>query len=148
LKRIAAETFMAFQKDGGCQCGAVRYRVSEEPVRVAICHCTQCQRQSGSAFSMAMIVRDAAFALLQGQLKLWTRSSDAERPVICGFCAECGTRVTHRAELYRGFTNVRPGTLDDRSWLRPTMSVWMSEKQPWVQVPDDLVLHETQPQPR
>ena len=136
---------MTFQKDGGCQCGGVRYRVSAEPVRVAICHCTQCQRVTGSAFSMAMIVADGAFGLLQGELKTWIRSSDAGRPVLCGFCPDCGTRITHKAELYRGFTNVRAGTLDDRSWLQPTMSFWTREKQPWVTVPEDLFQHETQP---
>jgi hypothetical protein len=139
---------MAFQQDGGCQCGAIRYRVSQEPVAVGICHCTECQAATGSAFSMSMIVPDAGFGLLQGQLKTWTRSSDSGRPVVCAFCPDCGTRITHQAELYRGFVNVRPGTLDDRSWLRPTRSFWTREKQPWVQVPDDLVQHETQPSPK
>lgn len=136
---------MSVQYDGGCQCGAVRYRISAQPVRVSICHCTQCQRQSGTAFSMALIVPDDGFALLQGALKTWTRSSDAGRPVVCGFCADCGTRITHRAEAYRGFTNVRPGTLDDRAWLRPTTSYWTREKQPWVQLPDEMKVCETQP---
>lgn len=136
---------MSFQQDGGCQCGAIRYRVSAEPVRVSLCHCSQCQRQTGSAFSMAMIVPDAAFALLRGQLKTWTRSSDAGRPVVCNFCPDCGTRITHQAEVYRGYTNVRPGTLDDRSWLKPTISIWNSQKQPWVVLPDGMYQHDHQP---
>ena len=94
---------------------------------------------------MAMIVPNEGFVLLQGELKFWTRSSDSGRPVVCGFCAECGTRITHRAEVYRGFTNVRPGTLDDRAWLRPKMSFWTREKQCWVIVPSELVQHESQP---
>jgi hypothetical protein len=136
---------MAFQQDGGCQCGAIRYRVNREPAVVGICHCGECQAATGSAFSMSMIVQVEGFSLLQGQLKTWTRSSDSGRPVICSFCPDCGTRIHHQAELYRGFINVRPGTLDDRSWLRPTMSFWTREKQPWVRVPEDLVQHETQP---
>ena len=101
-----------FNTMAGCQCSAVRYRISSQPVRISICHCTECQRQSGSAFSMALIVPDDAFKLLQGALKTWTRSSDSGRPVVCGFCSDCGTRITHKAEVYRGFTNVRPGTLE------------------------------------
>ena len=139
---------MAFLKEGGCQCGAVRYRIVEAPARVSLCHCTQCQRQTGSAFSMAMFVAEAAFNLLRGEPKTWTRSSDSGREVACSFCPECGTRILHRAELYRGFVNLRPGTLDDRSWLQPTDSYWTREKQAWVQVPADLHIHDTQPTPR
>ena len=136
---------MSFQQDGGCQCGGIRYRVSAEPVSVRLCHCTECQRQTGSAFGMAMIVRDDAFQLLSGTLKTWTRSSDSGRSVACSFCPDCGTRVIHRAELYRGYTNVRAGTLDDTSWLKPNVSIWMRSKQPWVQLPDGFQLHELQP---
>jgi hypothetical protein len=136
---------MSFQKDGGCQCEGIRYRISAAPVRVGICHCTQCQKATGGAFSISMIVPSDAFTLLRGQLKTWTRTSESGRPVLCSFCPDCGTRIAHNTELYRGFTNVRPGTLDDRSWLQPTISVWTREKQPWVHVPEHLVQYETQP---
>lgn len=94
---------------------------------------------------MALIVPDDAFNLVQGQLKFWTRSSDSGRPVVCGFCPDCGTRITHKAVVYEGFTNVRPGTLDDRSWLRPRISIWTKEKQPWIQLPEGFLEFETQP---
>lgn len=136
---------MSFQQDGGCQCGAVRYRVSAEPVRVSLCHCGECQRQSGSAFGMSLIVADEAFSILQGQVKTWSRGSDAGRPVLCAFCPECGTRIFHKAEVYRGYTNVKPGTLDDRSWLAPNISIWMSQKQPWLSLQDGFYLHDYQP---
>jgi hypothetical protein len=136
---------MSFQRDGGCQCGAVRYRVSAEPLRLSMCHCTQCQHQSGSAFGMSLIVADTAFELLQGSLKTWTRSSDSGRMVACSFCPECGTRIHHKADSYKGYTNVKPGTLDDTSWLEPTISIWMSSKQPWVVVPEGITLEERQP---
>ena len=96
---------------------------------------------------MAMLIPDAAFALLQGTLKTWRRSSDSGRQVETSFCPCCGTRITGRSELYRGFVNVRPGTLDERSWLKPTYSCWMSEKQPWVVLPEQLRLYDTQPNP-
>lgn len=139
---------MTFERDGGCQCGAVRYRIHAKPVAVRLCHCTFCQRQSGSAFSMSMMIPDGAFVVLQGELKTWCRSSDAGREVVTTFCPECGTRITGRSEVYQGFVNVRPGTLDDRSWLQPTDSYWMSEKQPWVSLPDGIREHQAQPKPR
>ena len=65
--------------EGGCQCGAVRYRVEGDAVAVGICHCTQCQKQSGSAFGMSFIVPKEAFQLLSGSLKTFTRMSDKRR---------------------------------------------------------------------
>lgn len=97
---------------------------------------------------MAMMVPEGAFALLQGELKIWRRSSDSGRQVETAFCPECGTRITGRSELYKGFVNVRPGTLDDRSWLQPIDSYWMCEKQPWVALPAQLREHQTQPKLR
>lgn len=129
---------MSVQRDGGCQCGAVRYRVTQEPLGVRVCHCKECQRQSGGAFSLSMLVRDEAFSVLQGTVKSFTRSSDSGRSVTGSFCPECGTRIFHRAELYRGYTNVRAGTLDDTSWIKPTASIWMKSKQAWVRMQDDL----------
>jgi hypothetical protein len=139
---------MSFEREGGCQCGAVRYRISAKPVSVGLCHCTYCQRQTGSAFSMAMMIPQGAFVLLQGVLKTWSRSSDSGRQVVTAFCPECGTRITARSELYKGLVNVRPGTLDDRSWLQPTDSYWMCEKQPWVSLPERVREHATQPKLR
>lgn len=94
---------------------------------------------------MAMIIADHAFQLLRGTLKVWTRSSDSGRPVRCSFCADCGTRICHHAEVYKGYTNVRPGTLDDTSWLKPNISIWMRSKQPWVQLPEGFHVHDHQP---
>jgi hypothetical protein len=136
---------MSFQQYGGCQCGALRYRINSAPVAVSLCHCTFCQRQTGSAFSMAMFVPADAFELVQGTLKVWKRSSDSGRVVETAFCPECGSRITGRTELYKGYVNVRAGTLDDRSWLQPTDSYWTREKQAWLTIPEGLRVHETQP---
>ena len=82
-------------REGGCQCGRVRYRIEGEPVILGICHCSECQRQSGSAFGMSMVIPKPQFTLLQGELKSFTRSSESGRPVTCCFCPECGTRIYH-----------------------------------------------------
>ena len=130
---------------GGCQCGAVRYEVSAEPERVAACHCGECQRQSGSAFGMSMLVREEAFRLLQGTVKLFTRSSDSGRPVAGAFCPECGTRIYHIPGYLEGIVNVKPGTLDETGWLRPESHFWTSKHQAWLPLPEDASCHETQP---
>jgi hypothetical protein len=132
------------ERTGGCQCGRVRYLFTGEPLMLAICHCTECQRQSGSAFGMSMIVPDANLSV-EGELKSFERSSDSGRPVRCYFCPECGTRIYHKVTYVQGMTNLKPGTLDDTSWLAPRVQSWTSTKQPWVPLVDGLPQHPTQP---
>jgi hypothetical protein len=136
---------MSDAHDGGCQCGALRYRVEGEPVAVGICHCTQCQKQSGSAFGMSCIVQKEAFRLLSGSPKTFTRTSDSGRPVVCAFCPDCGTRIYHETRWLDGVLNIKPGTFDDTSFLRPQAQIWTAKKQGWVELPSDIRSFEGQP---
>ena len=123
---------MSQVREGGCQCGHVRYAVAGDPISVGVCHCRECQRQTGSAFGMSFVVPKDAFRLLSGRVKSFTRPSDSGRPVVCAFCPECGTRIYHEANWLPGTLNVKPGTFDDPSFLRPTAEVWTVRKHPWV----------------
>jgi len=136
---------MSDAHDGGCQCGALRYRVEGEPVAVGICHCTQCQKQSGSAFGMSCIVQKEAFRLLSGSPKTFTRTSDSGRPVVCAFCPDCGTRIYHETRWLDGVLNIKPGTFDDTSFLRPQAQIWTAKKQGWVELPSEIRSFEGQP---
>jgi len=136
---------MAEKRDGGCQCGAVRYRVNGKPVALTVCHCTECQRQSGSAFGMSLLVPEDGFQLLSGEPKIFTRAAESGRAVDCAFCPDCGTRVYHDPSGMQGIINVKPGTLDDRSWLAPAMHVWTKSRQAWVAIPEDVRTYDTQP---
>jgi hypothetical protein len=111
---------------------------------VNVCHCSECQRQSGSAFGMSMMVPQANL-VVEGTLKSFTRSSASGRPLSCHFCPECGTRIYHVPSYAHGVLNVKPGTLDDPSWLRPGTHFWTSSRQPWVTLPDGVAHHERQP---
>jgi hypothetical protein len=135
-------------REGGCQCGAIRYRVEGEAVGVGVCHCTQCQKQSGSAFGMSFIVRKEAFRITKGHVKTFTRASDSGRPVVCGFCAECGTRIYHETRWLEGVVNVKPGTFDDTSFLQPTTQVWTAKRQGWLERLAELRSFEGQPEAR
>jgi len=130
---------------GGCQCGAIRYEVTGAPKRLVVCHCSNCQRQSGSAFGMTVVVSEADFRLTKGNLKTYASKSAAGREKLGTFCPECGTRIYHKLELRKGAVSVKPGTLDDTSWLKPEMHLWTSRKQPWVIVPDGVEAYEKQP---
>jgi len=115
---------------GGCQCGAIRYEVAGTPKRLVACHCTACQRQSGSAFGMTMVVDEEDFRLTKGELKTYASKSDAGRAKLGAFCPECGTRIYHKSAWRKDTVSVKPGTLDDTRWLKPEMHLWTGSKQP------------------
>ena len=86
---------MSFPQSGGCQCGAVRYEISGPPVVVYACHCTECQRQSGSAFAMAAVIPQEHFRITKGSPKMFARKTGPAKTMECWFCPDCGTRLYH-----------------------------------------------------
>lgn len=129
---------------GGCQCGATRYAVSSAPLRVLACHCTDCQRQSGSAFALVMVVEEGAFTLTKGELRSFDGLSEAGRAKSGSFCPECGCRIYNQVAVRLGTLSIRAGTLDDTGGLEPEMHIWTRSSQPWVTIPEGTPCHETQ----
>ena len=121
---------------GGCQCGHIRYHIDGKPVDLVVCHCTECQRQSGSAFGMSLAVLAKSFQLTQGELSSFQVVCDSGRVKTCTFCPRCGTRIAHQTNP--AGLSVKAGTLDDRSDLVPTAHYWTKSKQPWVIIPDGV----------
>jgi len=119
-------------REGGCQCGSIRYRISGEPEGLVVCHCSECQRQSASAFGMSLIVRKVHFALLKGELRHFDRVADSGRTLGGHFCPGCGVRIYHSSAARPAHIRLRPGTLDDRSWLKPDKQIWMRSRQTWL----------------
>jgi hypothetical protein len=124
---------MADEAMGGCQCGEVRYRFEGEPLELTVCHCRECQRQSGSAFGMSLSIPASAFELLSGHLRFFEVVCDSGRLKTCAFCPTCGTRIYHRIDAG---ISIKAGTLDDTSSLRPSRHYWTKRKQPWVPIPE------------
>ena len=139
---------MKFPQTGGCQCGALRYKISEAPELVYTCHCTECQRLTGSAFSMALVVAGGAFHLDGTPPRPFFRTADSGRRVT-RVCPACGTWLCSGPKpdpSTRDAFRVRAGTLDDTSWLRPTVHFWTRSAQPWVVLPEGDQRFETQPE--
>ena len=130
---------------GACQCRNVRYQIAVEPLGVWACHCTECQRQSGSAFALSMVVAREAIAVTAGQQKTWARRADSGRMMDCVFCGDCGTRLYHNPHANAAITIVKPGTLDDASWLVPVGHIWTNSAQAWFAIPADGVNYPAQP---
>lgn len=130
---------------GSCQCGQIRYEIRAEPLTLYLCHCKECQKQSSSAFGMSMSIPLEALAIVQGQPQQWSRVGSSGREVICAFCGVCGTRLFHYPTRNPQIVNVKPGTLDDTSWLKPVGNLWTSSAQPWVTIDDQMVNYPGQP---
>ena len=129
---------------GGCQCGSVRYVLTTEPIRLAACHCKECQRQSGSAFGMSMPVNKDSLTVT-GRTKQFTRIADSGNEVMGVFCPECGVRIYHILKSAQDVLSLKPGTLDDTSWLRSGYFICMRNALDWVPVPNDVETFERQP---
>ena len=118
---------------GGCQCGQLRYRMTEKPLTLYCCHCTECQGQSASAFGMSLRV-PASGVELEGNYDSYLRDADNPLAVEGVYCPNCGTRVVHRGRGADSGSSIKAGTLDDKSWLRPVGHIWMSSAQSWLKL--------------
>jgi hypothetical protein len=127
-------------REGGCQCGHVRYRLNGPPLTLYACHCRDCQKQSASAFGMSLWVRRDDFEIVSGELSFWTTRGDSGAAKICAFCRHCGTRIHHAADDDRTPFSVKAGTLDETSGLQPVAHIWTKRAQPWA-----LIDRERQP---
>lgn len=129
---------------GRCQCGQVRYEIRAEPMAVWACHCTDCQKQTGGAFALSVLVARDAVAVTAGRPAEWQRTADSGRTMACVFCPDCGTRLWHNPAANAAVTILKPGTLDDTGWLVPVGHIWTRSAQPWFKIPADTINYEAQ----
>jgi len=140
---------MTLPLTGGCQCGALRYEITEVPRLTYACHCTDCQRMTSSAFSMAIVVSEIGFRLTKGEPRSIQRTADSGHVTTRWVCPDCGSWICGAPRASSATPGavraVRAGTLDDTSWLRPMPHFWTRSKQPWVALPKSSRRFETQP---
>ena len=141
-------TLPSFPVEGGCQCGAVRYRLTAPPLAVYNCHCRDCQRSSGATHSMSMPVQRSIFEHLSGRLAAYDKPADSGRVVRMLGCAECGTKVWNEPLSAPDLLIVKPGTLDDMSWAVPVGNIWTASRAPWAEIDAALVNFTGQPADR
>ncbi len=119
--------------DGNCLCGHVTYEAEIDPERVIICHCTDCQTHSGTAYGVVAGIVDEKFRLLSGALKTYEKIADSGTVRALTFCPECGTRI-HAKTVGEGssFFGLRVGTVRQRDKLKPSLQAWCQSQQDWV----------------
>ena len=125
--------------DGGCTCGALRYRLKAEPIVVHCCHCTWCQRETGSAFAVNAFIEASQVEVLHGAPVQKTLPSVSGKGQVLWRCPECGVTVwSNYAGAGPKFNFVRVGTLDEPSRVAPDIHIYTSTKLPWVVLPDGV----------
>ena len=124
---------------GGCNCGRLRYRITREPLTAYICHCHLCQKRTGSAFSMSVVCRADSFHLEKGEPVNTFRILANGSKNYSSVCADCHSRLCTRQDGSPTI-NVRAGTLDDTSRIRPVGQIWTSSAQPWAIMQEDGIL--------
>jgi hypothetical protein len=117
---------------GGCVCGSVRYEITAQPLMMLRCHCRDCQPITGGPYAPAILFSIEAFRLTKDGLRYHFTESLANGKHKRGFCPECGSRITGgEAEQDSKMVGVVAGSLDDPSWFRPTMDIFVADAQPW-----------------
>ncbi len=120
--------------DGRCHCGSITYEAEIDPDNVRICHCTDCQRLSGTAFRISVGTPEANFALLSGSPKTYVKTGESGARRAQVFCPECGSQIYATAAEGDGpkVFNLRTGTIDQRDRLVPRSQIWRRSAQPWL----------------
>ena len=121
---------------GGCLCGAVRYEVSGEPIRIAQCHCDDCRRATGSSFATNIFVNEADLMVLQGTTKSYQHPTDSGNTMTKEFCPECGSQLFGSTTGGAGVKAIRVGSIDDASFVTPQIEVYVSKALPFTRHPE------------
>ena len=121
---------------GGCLCGGVRYEITEPLVAMTYCHCTRCQRRTGTGASANARVEPGSYRIVEGAdlVREWTPPDDGH---IKAFCGECGSALYSRPPDDERVTGVRLGTIDGDPGIRPSHRHHVATAAVWEEIPDD-----------
>ncbi|HSC65976.1 MAG TPA: GFA family protein [Caldimonas sp.] len=130
---------MSFRLAGGCLCSTVRFRASQRPARTLACHCTFCQRLTGSAFYVESIFPTGAVAFEGGEIKTYQHVSDTSgRTVTVEFCARCGTTLGLTFERWPQIRAISRSCFDEPSEVAIDAHIWTRSAQTGVALPSGV----------
>ena len=119
--------------DGACYCGEITYEADIDPESVTVCHCTDCQTTSGTAFRTIVPATAETFRAVTGEPKIYVKTAESGNRRALAFCAICGTHVwASDAGADPGRISIRGGTVRQREALAPKRQVWRRSAQPWL----------------
>jgi hypothetical protein len=124
--------------EGGCLCGQVRIATEAEPMFQAICHCKNCQKQAGTAFSVVVGVPAPALSVT-GETATYEDVGDSGGKVERVFCPRCGSPILSRPASMPMLAVVKAGALDDTSWVEPQLHVWTESAMACTTIPEGVM---------
>lgn len=130
--------------EGGCHCGQITYEAQVNPEHVGICHCTDCQTLSGSAFRVSVLAAKDNFRLLTGRPKIYFKTTEKGERGEQAFCPECGTPI-YAGDVEGRLLSIRVGTCRQRAQLMPKIQIWCQSAQSWTGNIDALPKVQEQP---
>jgi hypothetical protein len=120
--------------DGGCHCGDITFEAEADPANVSICHCTDCQQLTGTAFRTSVRANPGTFKILTGEPAVYVKTAESGNKRVQAFCRRCGSPIyatspgNEDPKLY----NIRLGIVRQRNQLAPTIQIWSRSAQPWL----------------
>lgn len=125
------------ERVGSCLCGGIRYTITGEPDLVGVCHCRDCQKFTGSAFSFLVVVPEDAVTF-EGKSKTFSIPGDSGKPIERQFCPECGSSIAERAFTRPGAILINGGTLDDPTSVKPAIQIYCDRELAWTNLDDSI----------
>ncbi len=129
---------MAESITGGCLCGKIRYEISQPVQNIIACHCTNCQKASGSGMSHNTVIPSAAFKLTSGQPKIFADTANSGNTLYRAFCGDCGSPIYSQREKMPEMMVVKVGTLDESGAMKLAMNIWTNSARPWLSLAPDV----------
>lgn len=126
------------ENTGRCLCGSVRYAVAGKLDPAGYCHCSDCRKFTGSAFSGTVPVAVENFKLLSGETKGYTQIADSGNGLTRYFCTECGSPIFGSSPQHPGHVSVTAGSFDDPTGVVPTHQSWLKARVAWSQISPSL----------
>ena len=125
------------QREGGCACGAIRFRTEAAPMGTGACHCTACQKLSGGGPNYVALLPKGALVVTRGEPKLYNSKGDSGADVARAFCADCGTPLWSIPEQ-APFMAIKIGAFDAATDLGPRMHIYVASAPAWHPVPEGV----------
>ena len=126
--------------EGGCLCGLIRYKSEAEPLATVICNCINCQKQTGAAYSLNVILPRGSLDV-QGEITTYLDTGDSGQPLERNFCGRCGSAISSEPSAVGAITVLKAGTLDDTSWVKPVMEIYCDSAQAWTREQVEMQSH-------
>ena len=122
---------------GGCLCGAISYEVDGDLLRTLNCHCDDCRKTTGTAFGSYVFINEDDLKIVQGTPKTFEHENETGLTLTKRFCENCGTHLFARSSRAGKMVHVKVGTIDDASFVRPEMDIFVASKLPFVRLSDE-----------